>query len=194
MAPVGDAWSAPRTRVRRLDKFYQITLNLVFPSTTVPVNNWLSCCLLGVEEKWSVGVSSGMLKPLLVRITPFRMSKGVIALLSPSSFHGSSILNTAIRNSLIPKHRPRGLGCRSLRRPHIYIDSFIYPSREENTQTQLRHPFNAALLHEAQEKHFPELPLFAEDVDEFTTPFTVNQGYAATILRSGSYCSGAGPF
>ena len=39
-----------------------------------------------------------MLKPLLVRITPFRMSKGVIALLSPLSFHGSSILNAAIHN------------------------------------------------------------------------------------------------
>ena len=39
-----------------------------------------------------------MLKPLLIRITPFRMSKGVIALLSPLSFHGSSILNTAIQN------------------------------------------------------------------------------------------------
>ena len=51
MAPVGGAWSAPRTRVRRLEKLYQFTLNLVFPSTTVPVNNYLSCCLLGVEEK-----------------------------------------------------------------------------------------------------------------------------------------------
>ena len=39
-----------------------------------------------------------MLKPLLLRITPFRMSKGVIALLSPLSFHGSSILNAAIHN------------------------------------------------------------------------------------------------
>ena len=39
-----------------------------------------------------------MLKPLLVRITPFRMSKGVIALLSPLSFYGSSILNAAIHN------------------------------------------------------------------------------------------------
>ena len=38
-----------------------------------------------------------MLKPLLVRITPFRMSKGVIAL-SPLSFHGSSILNAATHN------------------------------------------------------------------------------------------------
>ena len=41
-----------------------------------------------------------MLKPLLVRITPFRMSEGVIALLSPLYFHGSSILNAAIRNTL----------------------------------------------------------------------------------------------
>ena len=39
-----------------------------------------------------------MFKPLLVRITPFRMSKGVIALLSSLSFHGSSILNDAIHN------------------------------------------------------------------------------------------------
>ena len=39
MAPVGGAWSAPRTRVRRLDELYQFTLNLVFPSATVPVNN-----------------------------------------------------------------------------------------------------------------------------------------------------------
>ena len=40
MAPVGGAWSVLRTRVRRLDKLYQFTLNLVFPSTTVPaVNN-----------------------------------------------------------------------------------------------------------------------------------------------------------
>ena len=33
----------------------------------------------------------GMLKALLVRITPFRMSKGVMALSSPLSFHGSNI-------------------------------------------------------------------------------------------------------
>ena len=39
-----------------------------------------------------------MPKPLLVRITPFRMSKGVIALLSPLSFHGSSILDAAVHN------------------------------------------------------------------------------------------------
>ena len=39
-----------------------------------------------------------MLKPLLVRITPFRMSKEVTALLSPLSFHGSSILNDAIHD------------------------------------------------------------------------------------------------
>ena len=39
-----------------------------------------------------------MLKPLFVRITPFRMSKGVIALLPPLSFHGSSILHAAIHN------------------------------------------------------------------------------------------------
>ena len=38
-APVGDARSASRTRVRRLDELYQFTLNLVFPSTTVLVNN-----------------------------------------------------------------------------------------------------------------------------------------------------------
>ena len=37
IAPVGDDWSVPRTRVRRLDELYQF--NLVFPSTTVPINN-----------------------------------------------------------------------------------------------------------------------------------------------------------
>ena len=37
--PVGDAWSVPRTLVRRLDELYHFTLNLVFPSTTVPINN-----------------------------------------------------------------------------------------------------------------------------------------------------------
>ena len=40
-----------------------------------------------------------MLKLLLVRITLFRMSKGVIALLSLLSSHGTSILNTAIHNN-----------------------------------------------------------------------------------------------
>ena len=49
MPPVGDAWSVPRTLVRRLDELYHITLNLVFPSTTVPINNCLSCCLLDEE-------------------------------------------------------------------------------------------------------------------------------------------------
>ena len=37
MAPVGDAWSAPRTPVRRFDKPYEFTLNLVFPSTTAVI-------------------------------------------------------------------------------------------------------------------------------------------------------------
>ena len=37
--PVGGAWPVPRTLVRRLDELYQFTLNLVFPSTTVPINN-----------------------------------------------------------------------------------------------------------------------------------------------------------
>ena len=37
--PVGDAWSVPRTLVRRLDELYHITLNLAFLSTTVPINN-----------------------------------------------------------------------------------------------------------------------------------------------------------
>ena len=41
-----------------------------------------------------------MLKPLLVRITRFRLSKGVTALLSPLSSRGSSILLT-IRNTYI---------------------------------------------------------------------------------------------
>ena len=39
-----------------------------------------------------------MLKPLLVRITQFRLSKGVTALLSHLYFRGSSILNAAIHN------------------------------------------------------------------------------------------------
>ena len=39
-----------------------------------------------------------MLKPLLVRITRFRLSKGVTALLSPLSSCGSSILNATIHN------------------------------------------------------------------------------------------------
>ena len=39
-----------------------------------------------------------MLKPLLVRITTFRMSKGVIAFLSLLLFDGSSTLNAAIHN------------------------------------------------------------------------------------------------
>ena len=37
--PVGDAWPVPRTLVRKLDELYHLTLNLVFPSTTVPFNN-----------------------------------------------------------------------------------------------------------------------------------------------------------
>ena len=44
-----------------------------------------------------------MLKPLLVRITRFRLSKGVTALLSPLSsriFTSSSILMLTIRNIL----------------------------------------------------------------------------------------------
>ena len=36
------------------------------------------------------GFRSGVY-PFTVRITPFRMSKGVMALLSPLSFHGSNI-------------------------------------------------------------------------------------------------------
>ena len=39
MPPVGDAWLVPRTLVRRLDELYHITLNLAFPSTTVPIIN-----------------------------------------------------------------------------------------------------------------------------------------------------------
>ena len=39
-----------------------------------------------------------MLKALLVRITPFRMSKGIVALCPLLSFHGSNILNAAIHN------------------------------------------------------------------------------------------------
>ena len=43
------------------------------------------------------GVGSDMLRPLLVRITRFRLSKGVTALLSPLFFRGASTLLT-IRN------------------------------------------------------------------------------------------------
>ena len=38
-APVGDARKVPRTLVRRLKELCHFTLNLVFPSTTVPINN-----------------------------------------------------------------------------------------------------------------------------------------------------------
>ena len=44
------------------------------------------------------GERSGVLKALLVRITPFRMSKGMMALCPLLSFHGSNILNAAIHN------------------------------------------------------------------------------------------------
>ena len=43
------------------------------------------------------GFCSGA-QPFKVRITPVRMSKGGIALLSPLSSHGSSTLNSAIHN------------------------------------------------------------------------------------------------
>ena len=39
-----------------------------------------------------------MLKPLLVRITRFRLSRGVTALLSPLFSRGFSILNATIHN------------------------------------------------------------------------------------------------
>ena len=42
-----------------------------------------------------------LLKPFLVRITRFRLSKGVIAFLSPLSSRGSSILNAANHNSML---------------------------------------------------------------------------------------------
>ena len=48
---------------------------------------------VGVEVEVRVnerGFHSGA-QPFTVRITPFRMLKGVMALLSPLSFHGSSI-------------------------------------------------------------------------------------------------------
>ena len=97
MAPVGDAWSVPRTRVRRLDKLYQFTLNLV--SLDDRAYQQLAELLLLVEKRRSdrVGFMFWVLKPFLVRITRFRLSKGVTALLSPLSFRGSSILPT-IRN------------------------------------------------------------------------------------------------
>ena len=43
-----------------------------------------------VEEVIEWGFRSGA-QPFTVRITPFRMSKEVMPLLSPLSFHGSSI-------------------------------------------------------------------------------------------------------
>ena len=77
MAPVGDAWSVPQTRVRRLYKLYQFTLDLVFPSTTVPINNKLSCfCWWRNEEE--------VIEWGWVRVA--RLSKGVSALMSPLSF------------------------------------------------------------------------------------------------------------
>ena len=47
-----------------------------------------------------------MLQPLLVRITRFRLSKGVAALLFPISSRGSSILLTIRNNTLILAHTP----------------------------------------------------------------------------------------
>ena len=63
-----------------------------------------------------MGLLFGVLKPFLVRITRFRLSKGVTALLSPLSFRGSSILltirNTSLSqplkcNSLTPHEAPK---------------------------------------------------------------------------------------
>ena len=63
-----------------------------------------------------------MLKALLERITPFRMSKGVMALCPLLSFHGSNILNAAIHNKGIigpeqpsegiPSYLAASSGCR----------------------------------------------------------------------------------
>ena len=39
------------TGSKELPQRCHFILDLVFPSTTVPINNWLSCCLLGEEEK-----------------------------------------------------------------------------------------------------------------------------------------------
>ena len=90
MAPVGDAWSAPRTRVRRLDKLDQFTLNL-FSLDDRACQQLAKLLFAGcrraeeVEEviEWSL---VRLLKPFLVLITRFRLSKGVSALMSPSSF------------------------------------------------------------------------------------------------------------
>ena len=98
MAPVGDAWSAPRTRVRRLDKLYQFTLNLVFPSTTVSVNNYLVAVLLVEKRRRSgsdqVGLWFGVLKPFSVQVTRPQLSRRYVRALSPVSsriFTSSSI-------------------------------------------------------------------------------------------------------
>ena len=39
------------TGSKELPQRCHFILDLVSPSTTVPINNWLSCCLLGEEEE-----------------------------------------------------------------------------------------------------------------------------------------------
>ena len=51
----------------------------------------------GVEEE--VIEWGPVAQTFLIRITPFRMSKGVIALLSALSFHGSSIYDCEANDS-----------------------------------------------------------------------------------------------
>ena len=53
-------------------------------------------------------------QPFKVRITPFRISEGVIALLSPLSSHGSSILNAAIHNISVSDSSKDGLANRNI--------------------------------------------------------------------------------
>ena len=64
--PVGDAWPVPRTIARRLDELYHFTLNLVFPSTTVPINNQLRCFAGLMKESDRVGLWFRALSPFLV--------------------------------------------------------------------------------------------------------------------------------
>ena len=57
--PGGDARQVPWTLVRRLDELCHLLLNLVFPSTTVPINNKLSCFCRVKKKSERVGLSVG---------------------------------------------------------------------------------------------------------------------------------------
>ena len=76
------------TGSKELPQRCHFTLNLVFPSTTEPINNKLSC-FAGLMKERSRSEREGVVRvaqALLVRITRFRLSRGVTAFLSPLSF------------------------------------------------------------------------------------------------------------